>query len=304
MSNYFQYSVCPVCGSSDFAEVLKAKDHSFSREEFAIVECGACSFRFTQRPPDEASSEYYYGSEKYISHTEIKKGLINNLYHKVRKITLRVKARLVKNFTKKIIGHHLDIGAGTGAFVHEMEKASWNSIGIEPSQKARKIAHKLYKASVYPMTELNNLPEDSYTAITMWHVLEHVYQLHDTLARIEKILDRDGALFIAVPNYQSFDAQFYGSNWAAYDVPRHLYHFTPASMKKLLDQHGLILVKTRRMWFDSFYVSMLSEKYTKGFLLRGLIVGLVSNIIALFNRNKCSSLLYVAKKVQLPEEDY
>jgi 2-polyprenyl-3-methyl-5-hydroxy-6-metoxy-1,4-benzoquinol methylase len=302
MRTTIQQDVCPVCGSSHFKEVCKTKDFGFSGDSFVIMECTSCALRFTQNVPDAESSEYYYQSEKYVSHTENKKGFINYCYHKVRKLTLKLKSRFIIQTTEKIVGHHLDIGAGTGSFVNEMERSGWNSIGIEPSAKARKIANKKYNASVYPMAELNNLTDDSYTAITMWHVLEHVYDLQTSVDKIQRILDRDGMLFIAVPNYKSFDSTFYKEYWAAYDVPRHLYHFAPSSMKLLLEKHGLILVKTRRMWFDSFYVSLLSEKYKKGNMIRGLIVGLISNIIALFNKEKCSSLVYVAKKFREVED--
>jgi hypothetical protein len=112
------------------------------------------------------------------------------------------------------------------------------------------------------------------------------------------MLTEKGKIFIAVPNYTSYDAQHYGQFWAAYDVPRHLYHFSPASMKNLVEQHGLIIKKIKPMWFDSFYVSMLSEKYQhgKGNLLSAFLIGLVSNFRTMFNSKKCSSIIYILKK--------
>ncbi|MFN9710044.1 MAG: class I SAM-dependent methyltransferase [Bacteroidota bacterium] len=286
--------VCPLCGSSQASLFLNLQDYSITGEDFAIYTCGNCSFKFTADAPSEENIAPYYKAEEYISHTETKKGLISNLYHRVRKITLQQKAKMVSKYTGKIVGHHLDIGAGTGAFVHAMENAGWNSIGIEPEASARKRANELYLASVYPMSELNNFSEKSYTAVTLWHVLEHVHQLHDLLTKIKNILDTDGRVFIAVPNHESFDARYYGKYWAAYDVPRHLYHFTPVTMKKLLEQHGLDIVQIKPMWFDSFYVSMLSEKYKKGNIIRGLLIAAISNLQAIFMRNKCSSLIYIA----------
>lgn len=286
--------VCPLCGSSQASLFLNLQDYSITGEDFAIYTCGNCSFKFTADAPSEENIAPYYKAEEYISHTETKKGLISNLYHRVRKITLQQKAKMVSTYTGKIVGHHLDIGAGTGAFVHAMENAGWNSIGIEPEASARKRANELYLASVYPMSELNNFSEKSYTAVTLWHVLEHVHQLHDLLTKIKNILDTDGRVFIAVPNHESFDARYYGKYWAAYDVPRHLYHFTPVTMKKLLEQHGLDIVQIKPMWFDSFYVSMLSEKYKKGNIIRGLLIAAISNLQAIFMRNKCSSLIYIA----------
>lgn len=293
MSNLIHYNQCPACRTTSIKEYLKVYDHAVSGSAFNLMKCTSCTLVFTQDIPDAEHIEPYYQSEEYISHTETKQDLIARLYHKVRKFTLQLKVRTVKNATQKIVGHHLDIGAGTGAFVHAMEKAGWNSIGLEPSQTARKKANELYLASIYPMNELENFTEGSYSAVTMWHVLEHVHDLHGIIQKIAHILDRDGKLFIAVPNYGSYDAGFYKSYWAAYDVPRHLYHFSPQSMKLLLEQHGMVIDKIKPMWFDSFYVSMLSEKYKKGFLPRALLIAAISNIIALFSPRKCSSLLYI-----------
>jgi 2-polyprenyl-3-methyl-5-hydroxy-6-metoxy-1,4-benzoquinol methylase/predicted RNA-binding Zn-ribbon protein involved in translation (DUF1610 family) len=288
--------VCPLCGSSNINRFLKSKDYSNKGEDFTIVFCEDCTFKFTQNPPSEEAIGAYYQLEQYISHTETKKGRISRIYHKVRSITLKQKAHLVIKYTSKIVGHHLDIGSGTGAFVHVMEKSGWNSIGVEPNAAARKRANELYLASIYPMNELENFSAASYTAITMWHVLEHVHDLHEMMQCIHKLLDVDGKLFIAAPNHQSFDAQFYGQFWAAYDLPRHLYHFTPKTIRQLLKQHGLKLITIKPMWFDSFYVSMLSERYRKGNMLRAFFVAAYSNFCALFNRERCSSLIYVIEK--------
>jgi 2-polyprenyl-3-methyl-5-hydroxy-6-metoxy-1,4-benzoquinol methylase len=296
MSTLIHYNHCPVCQSSSFKEFCTVKDHSVSGTEFTLLKCSSCSLVFTQDVPSADHIEPYYQSEAYISHTDTQKDFISRLYHRVRVFTLRLKVRLVVRTTGKIVGHHLDIGAGTGAFVHAMENAGWNSIGIEPSENARKKANELYLASIYPMNELENFPEGSYTAITMWHVLEHVHDLHSVVQKIAHIMDRDGKLFIAVPNYCSYDAGYYKNYWAAYDVPRHLYHFSPQSISALLAQHGLVIEKTLPMWFDSFYVSMLSEKYKKGSLLRALCIAVISNVLALFSTRKCSSLLYVISK--------
>jgi 2-polyprenyl-3-methyl-5-hydroxy-6-metoxy-1,4-benzoquinol methylase len=296
MSKLIHYTNCPVCNSSSINEYFTGKDHSVTGDSFMLMKCSFCDLVFTQDVPMAEHMEPYYESEQYISHTDVKNDFVSRLYHTIRKITLRLKVRLVVNKTEKIVGHHLDIGAGTGAFVHAMEKTGWNSIGVEPSEAARKRANELYLASIYPMKELYNFSEGSYTAVTMWHVLEHVHHLHDIVEKAAFILDKEGKLFIAVPNYSSFDARYYKSFWAAYDLPRHLYHFSIRSMRHLMDQHGLVIEKVKPMWFDSFYVSMLSEKYKKGSLLRGMIIGAISNIFAIFNTSKCSSLLYIVRK--------
>ena len=290
------YSTCPACGSADIAFKLAAKDFTVSQEEFPIWQCGSCSLRFTQQVPVQERIGKYYKAENYISHTDTRAGFVNALYHRIRKRTLRTKEQLVKKDTGRSAGRLLDIGAGTGAFCHHMKEAGWNITGLEPDEATRLKAVELYGMELGAAENLFGLSPRSYDAVTLWHVLEHVHALHDYLEKIREILAPGGKAFVAVPNWTSYDASVYGKFWAAYDVPRHLYHFSPAAMHRLLNGHGFTLVATKPMWYDSFYVSMLSEQYRKGKLgfLRAVPVGLVSNAKALFNKGRCSSVIYVA----------
>jgi 2-polyprenyl-3-methyl-5-hydroxy-6-metoxy-1,4-benzoquinol methylase len=205
--------------------------------------------------------------------------------------------------TKKNIGMHLDLGAGTGSFVHAMERHGWNTIGFEPIERARKLANRLFKASIYPLEDFFQIPvAGGYDAITLWHTLEHVYHLHPTFERLSKLLSKNGKLFIAVPNYTSYDASYYKENWAAYDVPRHLYHFSPQSIQYLAQKYQLKVVSIKPLWFDSTYISLMSERYRKGFVLFGFVIGFISNWITLFNKKRCSSILYILQKEIIEEE--
>ena len=256
----------------------------------------ACACRFTQSIPDSNEISEYYQSENYISHSDTKKGLINSLYHIVRKMTLEKKRNLVKRSVGVDQGKILDVGCGTGAFLHAMQLSHWEITGLEPDNIARKKARELYGIVLEPSEKLIQLPVHFYDAITMWHVLEHVHQLHEYIERLKLLLAPGGKIFIAVPNYTSYDATIYKNHWAGYDVPRHLYHFSPVAMSRLLTQHGLTLENIKPMWFDSYYVSMLSEKYKSGRnnLIRACWNGYVSNVKAYFNKEKCSSLIYIA----------
>ncbi|MDB5221679.1 MAG: Methyltransferase type 12 [Chitinophagaceae bacterium] len=289
------YSACPCCNAQNIVKVLSAKDHTVSGEVFEIWQCNICTARFTQGIPDKNELEKYYKSEDYISHSDTKKGLINSMYHFVRKRTLRGKRKLVEKYTRLSTGKILDIGAGTGAYLHIMEQAGWEATGLEPDETARENAQQLYGLSLQPPEELFNPGSKTFDAITLWHVLEHVHDLHAYMGQLKKILKPTGSLFIAVPNYTCYDAKVYNQFWAAYDVPRHLYHFSPASITQLLLQHGLQLKEIKPMWYDSFYVSMLSEKYKTGKnnLLHAAWNGYVSNWKALLNKEKCSSLIYI-----------
>jgi 2-polyprenyl-3-methyl-5-hydroxy-6-metoxy-1,4-benzoquinol methylase len=292
------YSSCPCCGSSLLSKALSATDYLVSKKEFEIWQCAYCTLRFTQNVPDGKSISQYYKSDNYISHSATSKGLINSLYHFVRKLTLADKRRLILSVTQMENGKLLDIGAGTGAFVSHMQSNGWQATGLEPDEAARKNAQALNKVNLLTSDAFFQFPADSFDVITMWHVLEHVHDLHNYMEQLKKILKPGGRIFIAVPNYTSYDAGFYKSFWAAYDVPRHLYHFSPEAMFQLLGVHNLLLHASRVMWYDSFYISLLSEKYKKQKknLVRGFFVALISNLKAFVDKERCSSLIYIIGK--------
>lgn len=293
------YNQCPTCKSVDIFPKLESLDYTVSNEKFSIWHCADCTIRFTQDVVEQTTIGKYYQSDSYISHSDTKTGLVNSLYHSIRKFTLNLKKSLVQNQTQLKSGAILDIGCGTGAFLNTMKLAGWKITGLEPDETAIKKAKSLYQIQPQSPSELFNLSEQQFDAITMWHVLEHVHQLNEYLFQLRKILKDKGTLFIAVPNYTSFDAQFYEETWAAYDVPRHLYHFSPKSMELLVKRYGMKIKTVKPMWFDSYYVSMLSEKYrgNKLGLLRAFIIGNISNILCLFNKRKCSSVIYVIQKM-------
>lgn len=291
------YTHCPVCNSSHIDPLLRVKDHSVSQEEFVVWQCRHCTLRFTQDVPDEDSIGPYYQSPDYISHTNTSQGALNNLYQKVRRYTLGEKASLLIKHTKEK-GALLDIGAGIGAFVSEMKSRGWEVSGIEPDSGARSKAQELFGLQLKSPDAFFTETKGPYDAITLWHVLEHVHQLHSYVERIKQLLGDKGKLFVAVPNYTSADAEAYRNYWAAYDVPRHLYHFTPAAIDVLMKQHGLKVMAKKPMWFDSFYISLLSSKYHRGKTswVGAGINGLKSNLTALFQKDRCSSLIYIIEK--------
>lgn len=262
------------------------------------MECSDCWLRFTQDVPGETAIGRYYQSEDYISHTETSKGMINRLYLLVRKRTLRKKRRTVSEITGLQKGKILDLGSGTGAFLNEMVKNGWEAVGLEPSDEARTIAKQVYNIDLRNNDELFSLAPNSFDAITLWHVLEHVHKLHSTMQQLKSLLKQNGRLIIAVPNYTSIDAEIYKENWAAYDVPRHLYHFSPQSMQMLVKKNGMKILQWKPMWFDSFYISLLSSKYKTGKTnwVAAMWNGFRSNLKAVGDKKKCSSIIYVIAK--------
>lgn len=283
---------CPICDGTDFKPVLQAVDYTVSREKFTIVACQNCSFQFTNPIPEIEKIGDYYKAESYISHSSTNKGLINKLYQMVRKHTLKQKVKLVRRHTKG--GDLLDIGAGTGHFLNACAQAGFNALGLEPDADARSFAEKTFGVNIKSLDELHHLPNGSRDVITLWHVLEHVYNLRSDLDKITKILKPDGKLVVAVPNRSSFDAKLYGEFWAAYDLPIHLYHFIPDDIKRLFEQYEMEIEEMIPMKFDAYYVSMLSEKYKGGNILKAFWNGWRSNLRA--KNGTYSSQIYILKK--------
>ena len=292
----YQNNTCLVCGSNQFEPFLVCKDYTVSKEDFQIVSCKSCGFKFTNpRPSDEVIGDYYK-SEEYVSHSNTKKGLINRVYHWVRNYTLGKKLALVSRHVSR--GTILDYGCGTGMFLSVCQNAGWKCYGMEPDSGARTIAGEQGLKQIFEnKQDLSQASaSEKFDAITLWHVLEHVTDMDATLSFFKEKLAAKGTLIIAVPNYKSYDAAHYKRFWAAYDVPRHLHHFSQETMQKLLAKGGFHLVETHPMKFDSFYVSMLSEKYKTGQsgLFKAFMTGLKSNMKAKAP-GEYSSVIYVFK---------
>ena len=286
---------CPVCGNTNHSPYLNGIDYFLTKQPFTIVACKECGFRFTNPRPDQFEIIPYYQTENYIAHDTSKGSLLESIYKFIRKIALANKFNIIKSFPGgKTI---LDIGCGTGEFLNYCKIKGYTAIGIEPNSKARTFAKEKYGLTVKEETYLSELPTASIDVITLWHVLEHVHLLPEYLERIFRLLKPEGTLLIALPNSNSWDANKYKQFWAAFDLPRHLYHFTPQSLKMLVEKNKFILNKTLPLKFDSYYISLLSEKYMSGHhnYIQAFINGLVSNFYAKSHQNNYSSLIYICK---------
>ncbi len=286
---------CPICDSTEFDHIITSNDYTVSQNPFNIVGCMQCSFRFTNPRPTNDNLPEFYKSINYISHSNTKKGFFSQAYHLVRRYTLNQKLKLLKS--NVAVGNLLDYGCGTGMFLKETNSKGWNSFGVEPDEGARELSNSNKKLAFENKQELNAFdPLITFNAITLWHVLEHVTDLQETIEFFKQKLNPNGVLIIAVPNYNSYDAKHYKAHWAAYDLPRHLYHFEAKTISQLLAKYGFALNETYPMKFDSFYVSMLSEKYLSGRInyLKAFLVGLLSNLKAK-KATDYSSVIYVFK---------
>ncbi len=292
------HNICPLCGSANIQKRFDCKDHFATGEVFEIYECNDCLFVFTQGVPDEKQIGRYYESPTYVSHSDTSKGIVNKLYHLARNIMLRRKVALVKKLTMLREGKILDYGAGTGYFARAMKNAGWEVTAIEKSENARNYSMETFKFEMLPEESLEQLPNENFDVISLWHVMEHIQNLDSFWERLSLLLEESGVLIIAVPNIKSYDAEYYGNNWAAYDVPRHLWHFSPTTIQQIGKKHGFILERQRTMPFDGFYISMLSERYKGSRIpfIKGLWNGFVGWIAGFDKRNASSSIIYVFRK--------
>ncbi len=277
----------------DLEVFMVCKDQSVSGEEFQLLHDVKNDMLITSPKPSDQDLGKYYESEDYISHTDAKRSVFEKLYHLVKVYSLNKKVRLISKLNKGQ-GMLLDIGAGTGDFLVVAKKKGWNVSGTEPNHQAKELA-KQKEITLEAATK--NFEDSTFDIITMWHVLEHVSDLENQIKELRRLLKPEGHLIIAVPNYKSYDAHYYKSFWAAYDVPRHLWHFSKKSIQELFGEKDLELKKIIPMKFDSFYVALLSEKYKNGKMnfFKAFWIGFRSNIKG--NRSKeFSSHIYVLRK--------
>ena len=289
---------CPWCGSKNSHLHLQLKDYFLTQESFEIVECDDCHLLYTTPRPTPDVIGNYYKSENYFSHQENKKGFVPRIYEAVKKVNIKRKFALA---TDGILLENdrqmLEIGCGVGDFLHYAEQKGWHCYGAEPSDDAVKILKLKSDAKVVKPEQIESFSDASFDLICMWHVLEHVDNLKWQITQLKRLAKPHGRIVVAVPNYQSYDARFYHDKWAAYDVPRHLNHFSREFVFNQLNDSELILKSVHPLVWDSFYVSYMSEQFLNHRmpLLRGFCRGLISNGKALVS-GQYSSLVYVFER--------
>jgi len=292
--------VCPICNGKNLVPFLSCEDHSVSHETFSLIKCPTCELLITTPRPLTNELNKYYASPAYTSHISQAKTIIDKLYLTARTHTLKWKSKLVQKNTASAEHQIFDFGCGTGEFLKSMKLMGWQTVGMEPSPFARQQSDDAISANIKAsMDEVINLNR-TFDAITLWHVLEHVEHLNETIQKLKNLLAQNGTIFIAVPNHISKDAKHYREHWAGYDVPRHLWHFGITSMKLLASRHDLTIAKILPMRLDAYYISLLSEKYkSNSFSVTGItnaiFTALRSNYAARKNM-EYSSLIYVLKK--------
>lgn len=291
-------STCPICSGTTFTPFISCEDFTVSHKTFNIIQCSQCQLLITSPIPDQDNLGDYYLSDAYISHSAKATSLQDKIYRLARNFTLSWKVRIInKQSPKSGKSVLLDYGCGTGQFLQRCQADGWHIQGIEPSEHARNLSSALTHTSIAP--SLDNTVSQTFNIITLWHVLEHIPDLNETLQSLRTALSDSGTMFIAVPNRNSWDAKHYKQYWAGYDVPRHIWHFSQSNMRSLLRKHNLRITKTLPMKLDAFYVSLLSEKYQRKsqatIFMHAIINGIRSNYLA-HKQHEYSSLIYIVKK--------
>lgn len=272
-----------------FKHFLSVQDYFLTQEKFNLYKDERTEVLKTIPQPENISS--YYESENYLSHDDSQNSFFARCYQFAKSWNLKGKKSLIGSYAGD--GKILDIGAGVGDVVGVLKKSGYDVIGYEPNLKARTFASR---KGIELLDQTSSIQPGSISVISMYHVLEHVPNYENQIKDILRWLEEDGVLILALPNYNSFDAQWFKSQWAGYDVPRHLFHFNKNAVKNVF-QDKFEIVSTQAMWFDSFYVSILSARYQKRkfAFAYGILIGAISNLKAIFTKEP-SSLVYVLKK--------
>ncbi|MBL7962803.1 MAG: class I SAM-dependent methyltransferase [Flavobacteriales bacterium] len=288
---------CPLCGSREARQVLEVKDYHYSNEVFLLSDCIGCGFRRTQPQPSPETIGRYYNAPDYFSHDASTGGTTAHLYRWVRTWSLGRKHKLIRRFQPG--GRFLDMGCGTGEWLAFLSTRGYHVEGVEPGLRARERAIQQFSLKVVPQLEQVHAREQ-FQGASLWHVAEHLHDLQGSVKRLHSLLTPKGFLFIAVPARESWDMAHYGPYWAAWDVPRHLWHFRRQDMVRLLEVQGFKLIATRRMWFDAYYIALLSERYLgrPAWLAWALacIIGTWSNVVSAVSGRPTSSVLFIAQK--------
>jgi 2-polyprenyl-3-methyl-5-hydroxy-6-metoxy-1,4-benzoquinol methylase len=288
---------CLVCGNSDQTDQMTVTDHLVSKDDFTLVKCPKCQFRYISDPPSAAGAYRFYDTEEYVEHSDNAEGIVNRVYHYARQWMLKYKYRLLESHGAK--RKLLDFGTGTGYFIQAMKSKGYDVRGIEISEKARSFGIKNFALQLFAPDRLYDKDfEGGYGYITFWHVLEHVYEPHMVLQRLKELMADDGVMIVALPNYKCLEAKYYKGYWNGYDVPRHLWHFTKDSFISYMNGQGFKLIKTSRLPLDPYYNCLISESYRNKswFYLFIPLLATISLIRGYFDIDKASSIVYHYKK--------
>lgn len=261
---------CPISGSTEFTVSLQVPDRfdPSGKEQWQLV-CSNASGLVMLNPRPESSEiacHYHSGTYDPHLHTQNSSGLRDKLYLAARSLSLRSRASIILQGVTKPLQQLsiLEIGCSTGDLLHYFHQKkripTHNLAGVEPDTEAATHARKVSGVTVCPSIYEESLSGKTFDRIVLWHTLEHIHAINETLEWTVKKLQPEGVVVIALPNPASSDAKHYRENWIAWDAPRHLFHFTPDTLKKLLEAHNLTVFRQLPYPPDALYNIFHSEK--------------------------------------------
>ena len=285
---------CIICENNESVDYLQLTDRlSILPTNYHLVQC-QCSFVYLNPRPKIDNISSYYPSEKYDPHYMSNKSIWIKFYHFVQFFTLRWKYSKIPDIHRS--RNLLDIGAGQGEFASFMSKRGWNVVIQDANID---IIDKNIPHDYNFVKDLQQINEsESFNVITLWHSLEHIHNIKDLYSQINRLLAPEGVLLIAVPNLQAPEKKSFGVKWAAYDAPRHLYHFHPDSIKRLCMKYDFKIVRKFSLFQDSPYNILLSISNKSLIqLLRAAIILFMTLIQSIYRGpDYSSSFLVICKK--------
>ncbi|MEE9371564.1 MAG: class I SAM-dependent methyltransferase [Saprospiraceae bacterium] len=290
---------CPVCGNTEFESVYELDDYKITHETFSLEKCPNCTLIFTVDPPLGENIGHYYKSDDYLEHSNRKTDLFSKMYSWARDFMFSYKYGIIKKLAKE--GSILDIGAGSGHFLNFMSSKGFTATGIEMNERARTYAKNNFGIDVHPDHYLYSPKlSQKFDMISLWHVMEHLFDLDKVVSRLSELLSHDGHLVIALPNYRALEVSIYKKYWNGWDVPRHLWHFSSESVGHLFEKHHFEITQMKMMPLDPFFNTLLTNKYRNGNpilnVFKMVAVGGMSFLYGLINVKKASSIIYIIKK--------
>lgn len=227
-----EYISCNLCGSSDNEKYYQVRDYNYGMPGvFTIVQCRRCGLVYLNPRPTQGEISSFYPESRYHPFKAIHGAgaTIPGSTHWKRALWLTRRTQ---------VGTVLDVGCGSGLFLLAMGALGWNCVGVEPNETAAQHAREVAGLEVLAGDVFAINQVATYDVITLWDVLEHVHSPLDVLVHCNRLLNSDGVIALHAPNWASIERRLFGERWTALDSPRHLYHFSPGTIKQLLKRSG------------------------------------------------------------------
>jgi 2-polyprenyl-3-methyl-5-hydroxy-6-metoxy-1,4-benzoquinol methylase len=231
---------CGLCGSQEQQVIRSVPVQRYGLAAyFQLVRCHTCNLVYLNPRPDKQESAAYYPPEYQADMRKVLQEAWANPI--TRKGLEMVRRRRTPRCSHK--GKLLEIGAASGIYLQGQRELGWDVEGIEIDQESAEYARQKYGLTIHTGDAeeiLPEMPEGTFDAVAMWHVLEHLHHPLQILREICRVLKPGGLLIVEAPNYGSPLVTLFGRYWFPLEIPRHLYHFTPQTLQAMFSRAGLV----------------------------------------------------------------